>query len=100
MVSRAPKSQEDIELSGGRRKAGIASKRQNGTENVGGAGRHNSVKQPKGKRMATERQGESRVTRRTQSSQERKDGIEQSGEHSIGGRRAASTTLGSQCRAP
>ena len=70
MASRTTKSQEDIELSGGRRKARIAPKRQNSTEKVGGAERHKSVKQPKGKRMAAEGQGESRMTRRTQNSQE------------------------------
>ena len=55
VASRTPKSQEDIELPGGRRKARIATKR-----------RHESVKQLKGKLMSAERQGESRVTRRTQ----------------------------------
>ena len=58
----------------------MAPKRQNSTEKEGGAGRHKSVKQPKGKRMAAERQGESRVTRRTQSSQESIDSQEGAGQ--------------------
>ena len=45
-----------------------------------GAGYHKSVKQPKVKRMAVERQGESRVTRRTQNSQESIDSQEGAGQ--------------------
>ena len=44
------------------------------------AGRHKSVKESKGKRMAAERQGESRVTRRKQNRQESIDSQEGAGQ--------------------